>query len=189
MGTRGLIGFHYLGVTKAQYNHFDSYPDALGQQAIQDLQEHDLTIDQLRALFIGIVLVANDRERPTLEQQQRYRKFADTNVSTSSLDDWYCLLRNTQDGLAAWLSGDCQHMQDGADFIDSSLFCEYAYIVDLDEGRFEAYQGFQRQPHQQGRYAREDAVDGYYPCALVASWPLDRLPTTAELKAAYEEEG
>ena len=187
MGTRGLVGFHHNGVTKAQYNHFDSYPDGLGQQVLQNLRDAALSLDQLRAIFATIVLVTNERERPTPLQQDQYRRFADTGVSTGSLDDWYCLLRETQGGLRAWLQDGCRHMIDGADFIGDSLSCEYAYVVDLDAGRFEAYRGFQKQLHRDGRYcAAEPDQYGYYPCRLVRSWPLDQLPTVEELAAAFD---
>lgn len=32
MGTRGMYGFYRNGVTKATYNHFDSYPEWLGKK-------------------------------------------------------------------------------------------------------------------------------------------------------------
>jgi len=188
MSTRGLVGFHHNGVTKAQYNHFDSFPGDLGQQVLQDLQTAGLDLDQLREIFAAIVLVTNERERPTPQQQDQYRRFANTGVSESSLDDWYCLLRETQGGLRAWLQDGCRHMIDSADFIRDSVSCEYAYIVDLDAGQFEAYRGFQKQPHQDGRYCEgEPDQYGYYSCRLVRSWPLDQLPTTEELEAAFEQ--
>ena len=34
MGTRGLIGFITQAVRHGCYNHWDSYPDALGQEVV-----------------------------------------------------------------------------------------------------------------------------------------------------------
>jgi hypothetical protein len=62
------------------------------------------------------------------------------------------------------------------DFMKQSLHCEWAYFVNIDAGTFEVYKGFQREPHQLGRFADETQRSGYYPCALVAEFPLDDIP-------------
>ena len=42
MGTRGLYVFRYKNKWYVFYNHFDSYPDWLGQKIVADLQTVDL---------------------------------------------------------------------------------------------------------------------------------------------------
>lgn len=52
-------------------------------------------------------------------------------------------------------------------------------IRDLDNGLFEVYRGFQKRPHQQGRFAKNACESsGYYPVGLVKSYSLKALPTT-----------
>jgi len=39
MGTRGVIGYIIDGNLIESYNHFDSYPDALGQSAVEQVND------------------------------------------------------------------------------------------------------------------------------------------------------
>ena len=187
MGTSGMIGFYRDGVTKATYCHFDSGPDGVGADVLATVQA--ASYDELLRAFDNIQLVdENEPAPPAL--QERYRKFSNTAVSTGSLSEWYCLLRGAQGDLKAWIHDGCQHMVDSSDFILNSTFCEYAYLVNLNGlGTFEAYRGFQSEPHNKGRYAKNEPADpGNYPCCLVASWPLDKLPTSDELIQTFTTE-
>ena len=166
MGTRGFVGFRYQGVTKAQYNHFDSYPEELGMQVLRDLQKAELTLDRLREIFAGIEPVKEDGV-PSKELQQRYQGFTNTHVSNQTPEDWYCLLRETQGGLAAWLSDACTHM-----IVEANPGgVPYVYLVDLDEACLRAYEG---------GYSDDNK--------LVATWALDDLPDEATFLAAFAEE-
>jgi hypothetical protein len=40
-------------------------------------------------------------------------------------------------------------------FLIDSLFCEWAYIINLDSGKLEIYHGFNHDPDAPGRYAKE----------------------------------
>ena len=44
-----------------------------------------------------------------------------------------------------------------SDFLNNSLFCEYAYIINLDDGVLEYYTGGNRKPSDKGRYAKNKA--------------------------------
>ena len=65
MSTRGMYGFYKDGVTKATYNHYDSYPSCLGHKVINFLS--NTTIEQLNAIFNKIILV-NEDILPTKEE-------------------------------------------------------------------------------------------------------------------------
>ena len=68
-------------------------------------------------------------------------------------------------------------MIDSRDFIKNSLWCEYAYYVNLDTGNFEVWIGFQNKPTSGGmeRYGVEKSEDGYYPCKLSFLYPLEKI--------------
>ena len=110
-------------------------------------------LDRMWQAASRIVLVG-DETRPTRDLIERYRKHADLGVSTHLLTEWYCLLRKTQGDLFLF-NNDLRHMIDSHQFLADSLFCEWAYIVNLDSEKLEVYRGFNKDPHASGRYSRK----------------------------------
>ena len=168
MGTRGLYGFRKNGEDKLTYNHFDSYPDWLGKQVVEFCK--NTSIEEMNTIFDRIVLVDEDA-KPTKEQIEKCFKYYNGEVSTQSMDDWYCLLRNAQGELNVYKCG-LEYMIDNHEFIKNSLFCEYAYIINLDTNCLEFYLGFQKEPYPSNRYGTEE-YRGYYPCKMVTYYPIE----------------
>ena len=176
MGTRGLYGFRKDGVDKLTYNHFDSYPDYLGKTMAEFCKT--TSIKEMHEIFDRIVLVEQDRT-PTSSQIEECIEYYDGNVSTQKPQEWYCLLRNAQGNPNAYKHG-LKYMIDSQNFINDSLFCEYAYIINLDEECLEFYVGFQKAPSEYNRYGTEKE-DGYYPCKMIAYYALDTNKTIEEI--------
>jgi len=175
MSTRGLYGFRKNGVDKTTYNHFDSYPSGLGETVVRFCMTH--SADSMRDMFDKIILVT-ENVPPTEEQINRCVSagWYNGDVSTQTTHEWYCLLRELQGELdklyEAYENDDPIYMIDDHTFIQDSLFCEHAYIINLDTGMLEYWQGFQHEPQLGNRYGEER--DGkYYPCALMCEFPLD----------------
>lgn len=201
MGTRGLIGFRLDGQDKLTYNHFDSYPEGLGKAIVKWCRK----IRRRKNGFEGIkqsvqdIQMVSEQGTPTKEQRVKCIELGlyDGNVSTGSEEDFYCLLRNAQGDLDAYLKAGL--MTDGSNFIKNSLFCEYGYIINLDDMTLEIYRGFIKTPTGKGRYASKIKPKGwkpsykgenyYYPCTLAITFPLDNIPlgwlgeTNATIKA------
>lgn len=184
MSTRGAMGFHVNGEDKIAFNHWDSYPSGLGVDIIKDLRMifaeagWKAGAEWMKAKASKIRMV-DDGKPATLIDQKTYRQYADTDVSTKQLSEWYVLLRKLQGKLFGQLNAGV--MIDDHNFLADSLFCEWAYIVNCDENKLEIYRGFQHNPHSNGRYASlklhkypTDSV--YYPVALVKEIPFDSLP-------------
>ena len=188
MGTRGVVGVVVDGKEKLSYNHFDSYPSCLGQELVDFLLEVERKgqRQELKTRFGEAVLV-DENHKPTPADKERYAPTADLSVSRQSLDDWYCLLRDSQgvNGMRGVLAGTLGHVMESNNFPLDSLFCEWAYVVDLDKNVLEIYKGFQKKKHNVGRFAVKKNAQNpkpnypgaprYYPVKLVRTVPLDEL--------------
>lgn len=191
MGTRGAVGFRIDGTDKVSYNHFDSYPTGLGKDVVEFCRKTS-NID-LSPFVRGIRLV-REEDAPTPAEIARYRELLNESVGEQSADDWYCLLHGAQGNLDLYLEG-LDVMLDAGEFLKDSLFCEWAYIINLDEGVLEVYRGFNKDPKALGRYAAlypagDDAIPRYYGVVLVESIPLKEAGKIRadQLKALEENE-
>ena len=178
MGTRGIFGFIKNGEDKLTYNHWDSYPDGLGRNIIEFINRH--SVEKLNDTFNKIVLV-HENNPPTEQQIQICIKngLADFSVSTREKADWYCLLRNCQGNLDLLVSmEDEAYMLDNHNFIKDSAFCEYGYIINLDDNVLEYWEGFQHDPDPSNRYGTEPYEgykNTYYPCKLINTFSFEQL--------------
>lgn len=182
MGTRGAYGFRIDEQDKLTYNHWDSYPEGLGKVIVEFCRNlNKKSLSTLKKKVRALSLVDPD-SKPTKAEIKHYNKFADTTVSSGSTDEWYVLLRELQGGkmLPHILNGTLKHMIENNDFIRDSLFCEYAYVIDLDRDVIEFYQGFQHRPDTTNRYGRKATPNGtgtkYYPCKKVGEAPILDIP-------------
>lgn len=166
MGTRGIMAFAHRGTVKAMYNHFDSYPSGLGKDIADWIRELPEDLSEEIALFDRLEAV-NEDVSPTEDQKLALLRYFNPRVSTQSDNDWYSLLRESQGDPAAALSAG--FYVDGYEFGYDSLFCEWAYVVDLDRKVVEVYKGFQKSAPTRGWWAGERDPDrsGYYAVDLI----------------------
>jgi len=176
MSTRGAIGFRIDGVDKLTYNHFDSYPHGLGVDILSQAQAlYAAGPESLLAAARNIKMLNSDGV--TKEVVEATRAYHNMGVSEQSEADLYCLFREAQGNLAAYLS--LGYMPDNDNFILDSLFCEWAYILDLDDDVLEVYRGFQSVADPDNRYG-QDKQSGYFPCKLILSFPLEDIHSVTE---------
>jgi hypothetical protein len=189
MGTRGLMGFRLNGVDKLCYNHSDSYPDGLGDDVNAELQIIllDFTFTGIVEMVEKIRMVTED-EPVTEDDITRLKEYHASWASSGAATEWYSLLRNLQGKLRDTLTSGI--MLEYGGFINESLFCEWAYIVNLDTRKLEVYKGFQtKKLKNAGRYMAASrkprgwkpeyaGQEFYYPCALIAEFSFDALPVS-----------
>lgn len=157
MGTRGIIGFiDAEGAVKGSYNHFDSYPSALGvrlQKEMPALTEHGW---EVLAKLAGVIRWVTDSDEPSYEDVE---KFADLKENVSTGRDWYSLLRAQQGSIALMLSNGVAVASH--DFARDSLFCEWGWLLDLRSKEVVILEGFNKNPEAQAPYCRasQAAID------------------------------
>lgn len=140
MGTRGAYGFIKNGEMKITYNHYDSYLSELGFNVMRFIAATSNI--ELNEIFGNIIMVREDT-KPTEEQIKECEKYLNLDVGNQNIDDWYCLLREAQGNLNEYKKG-LRYMIDNKEFMGDSLFCEYAYILNLDNNYLEIYKGFNK---------------------------------------------
>lgn len=182
MSTRGLVGVVVDDQIKATYNHSDSYPSWLGQRVLEfagtltDAVTSAAVLEQARAVRM---IDDDDAEVSEADLAALAAKGVTPNTAVGAQADsptWYQALRDVQGDLGRTL--ELGYMIDGASFAQDSLFCEYAYLVNLDTRMIEFYEGFQTSPGT-GRFTPGNPVAdrGYYPVSLVSA---TRFPTDAK---------
>ena len=161
MGTRGAVGFRLNGKDYITYNHWDSYPSGLGLAVIKDIKKIGLKGMPDLPNYIGNIELVKGNSTPTPEQIKNTEPWHNLTVSEQSYSDWYCLIRDAQGTLLPYMTGKLRYMVDSHDFLFDSLFCEYAYIINLDDLTLEFYRGFNKNPEAAGRYAFKKGENGY----------------------------
>ena len=183
MSTSGLWGFRKNGRDMLTYNYADSDPSWLGKRICQFVS--DLTDEELGKF--PDMLEPVDEDKPAAAEHTRLCKalgVADFEVASRKETDYYCLLRKAQGNFPFYeglvknppecLKGNKLPFIVSNSFILDSLYCEYAYIINLDEKCLEFWKGFQKKPDKSNRYGTE-ASDGNYPCRMLEAYAFDRI--------------
>lgn len=166
MGTSGNMAFVADGKTKAGYVHFDSYPSGLGADVLDWL--HEALNEQTGKALTQVrnLVVVNDETTPTPEQIEALKWYANTNVSSRQLDEWYVLLRECQGDPAKTLEAGYMYGDTKIEPYRLGYFGEYTYVVNFDKRTFTA--------------------SGYG--HVLGHWSFDELPTRADFIAKTEPE-
>lgn len=160
MGTSGNMAFVLDGETKSGYVHFDSYPEGLGADVLVWLRENWQRYEVYA--LVRSLKVVDDDSKPTAEQIEALRQYANTNVSSKQLNEWYVLLRKTQGDPAATLKAGYMYGDHKVEPYRLGYGNEYTYVIDFDAKAFTA-SGYGKQ---------------------LGCWAFDALPT----KAAFLEQ-
>lgn len=176
MGTRHLIAVYQDGVHKvAQYGQWDGYPAGQGIEVLNFLRSHDS--QNLKEYYLRECRWLTDAETKQVEKTKDWTKLYPHLTRSVSAELLTLICR--AGGLA---------LVDSLDFANDSLFCEWAYVIDYDQNVFEVYKGFNKKKAR-GRFGSgKKNEDGYYPVTLLASFPLDDLPSDKEFLSLDQEE-
>jgi hypothetical protein len=195
MGTRNLtMVIHEKKTVVAQYGQWDGYPSGQGATVLEFLKKRNLTTFKEK---LKNVRFTNEKDI------KKMKKFMN---SIGSHDGWmtgeqadkyheaYPYL--SRDHCAKILdliydSPDKEIMlEDSTNFAAESLFCEWAYVIDLDKNVLECYKGFNKRPlGKTQRFKDLKSDDGYTPIRCIKKYKFDKLPTKAQfIKDLKEKE-
>jgi len=176
----------------AQYGQWDGYPEGQGVDILSFLRNADIE------KFKNKVLLTT-----WLTEEERQKRWDDLGVDTSS--GWVNAEDSTRhkklypevsrdcgsDILELIYNADGLKLDNSINFAGNSLFCEWAYVIDLDKNTFEVYKGFNKNllPETERFYGFEQDEDApeYYPVKLLKTFPLDNLPTEEKFLAEFKE--
>jgi hypothetical protein len=169
MGTRHLIVVVQNGETKvAQYGQWDGYRTGQGNTILSFL--NSVYLPNFREAVERCWLLTEEEADAKIDAAGRDwpKKFPELSRDTSA--DLLQMILETPEGLG---------LVDTSSFAADSLFCEFAYVIDLDENVLEVYEGFQDASNEiEGRFAEMEGTNtsGYGPVSLVESHSLFDLP-------------
>lgn len=156
MSTEGAVGFVQSNNTTIIYNGYDSYPESLGCDVLDFIRRWG--IDKVEDMVANFVYTNDSSEGTNFYDFEDY--FLDDRGRASRVINIHKELL----------------VQNDINFVHDSLFCEWLYLVDLDEGNIEVYKGF-NQDKPVGRFSEVPRSEsGYCAVTLVKTIPLDNLP-------------
>ena len=191
MGTRGLTCVVWGDEFKvAQYGQWDHYPSGQGVHILSFLRCVMSDPARIEEFFQRIEALSWYTEEELIETWKEVGVDATTqdNVPWDLAKKYFKLFpelsRDTGGKILDYIMlGDVTKVIDDHDFAADSLFCEWAYVIDLDAMNLEVHGGWQKEPHTNGRFAGLDPElpewrgERYYPVTLLRTYSLDDLPS------------
>lgn len=190
MGTRNLTIVYLDGEYKvAQYGQWDGYPEGQGVTALKFA----------RSLGNPVVMEGFKRKvRAASWITDSGIKKINTDIDAGKLKDWQGVYPElSRDTCAEILNlilerGDGIKLQNDIEFAADSLFCEWAWLIDLDLGTFEGYKGFNDyaplRPNDRFYFLRNKERGEYHGIMLARKWKLNNLPSDEDFFKAFRED-
>lgn len=169
----------------AQYGQWDGYPSGQGSVILNFLRNTDM--DKFNKQLNRVRFINPKKEKEiksflksigckdswmNMDQSAQYKQ----KYPLLSRDNGGAILEmitNSKGKNLLWVSNN-------SEFAGNSLFCEWAYVIDLDKGTFGVYKGFNQSPlTEKDRffYLQDETKSGYYPVKKLTSFSLKKLPT------------
>ena len=169
MGTRHFTGVILNGQYKiAQYGQFDGYPEGQGRVVLDFLSNVDMQLFEYKLKNCKFVDKDIVRMCYIAAGNSPYNNsgFVDFETAERFEDMWPSLSRNTGAEILniVYESANDVPLVDSHDFLDDEVWCEFAYVVNLDEAALYCYTCGKN---------------------VFAKYPLEELPTVNEMLMDY----
>lgn len=177
MGTRHLIAVIKNNEVKvAQYGQFDGYISGAGADVISFIKDklshvhfsRKFNDNVLKSFFADDEFLRNAQIEAGLDPDTNWVAHGDP-AWTRYIDKYPQFSRNTSSEILNDLCESPLVLIDSFEFGKDSLFCEYAYVINLDDEVLEIYTGFNKKPlpeYEIQRWGNEPDNSGYYPVSL-----------------------
>jgi hypothetical protein len=206
VGTRNVTAVFVDGKYKlAQYGQWDGYPEGQGATALKfchDMQNAKGWPDFKKHLELVRFVEKPEIEKMYAECGHDGSDLVKEDVHQKFHKRWPYFTRDHGAKILELVSvADSEVLTTNQiDFCGESLMCEWAYVIDLDKGTFEVFEGLNTAPLAEGeRFATAPTSDHkfkdkngqeytYKGVKLAATYRLDDLPTEEDFIRRFEEE-
>lgn len=192
MGTRNLTMVVSNGKTKvAQYGQWDGYPEGQGKTILSLLKRIDAASEWARFKDkIDNLNWLTEMQSKKVDKDKNW----DINYPYLSRDAGGEIINaihfgkmnvHADIGKKKEIDVKIIGLTNGEDFASDSLFCEWAYVIDLDKETFEVYKGFNTSPLESTERFYDEHFkpdesevikERYYPIKFLKSYALNKLP-------------
>jgi len=199
MGTRHLICIFYNGrFVMAQYCQWDGYADGSGKDLLQFLLDAS-NIERLKEGLRHIYTPSKEeierinkewREMETEWQRRRREEVWDETIDIFDLmsspmnQRWPSLSRDTGAKILEVITKATVEnrvpIRLDLEFATNSLFCEWAYVIDLDDESFEVYAGSEKKDGAASQRFKNIGNDDDTVPRFVGRFAFKELPATKE---------
>lgn len=197
MGTRNLNCILYEGKLKvAKYCQWDGYPSGQGSTIIsyiQDIMNKDNLINSIKKIKKPSKAWW-EKTFAKLGHDLSKSEFVPYNISIKLYSKYPHLSRDMGGKIFEYIENNKPtYILNDKDFGKDSLFCEYAYVINLDNDTLEFYKGFQKELPEKSIFCdpKKDKPNksGYYPVkkALVLSFEQIKNTPKKEIILMMEE--
>ena len=177
MGTRNLNMIFSDGDYRvAKYCQWDGYPEGQGLSFLNFIRSlvKENRLEKFKQMVSKVQFLSEDEYNKMYVEIEKH-----PNAS-----------RNMGADMLSWIwdhNGETSFVNN-LEFVNDSLFCEWAYLLDLDNNTFEVYKGFVKEKPSNERFISEETKpkDGYYPIKLAKKYSLDDLPTDKDFLEEFE---
>jgi hypothetical protein len=180
MGTRNLTMVVKGGKFKvAQYGQWDGYPSGNGLIVLNFLKTVDLNEFGKKVAALRWLTKKEIKDVDNTPDWPKVYPYLSRDAGAKVLS-----MIMTHEG--------ANKLVNMVSFAGDSLFCEWAYLIDLDNNTLEVYEGSNKTPITEGRFKSDDKKldhddsNVYHPIMLVKTYCLNDLPTDEEFLAELE---
>lgn len=190
MGTRNLTCVFVNGEYKvAQYGQWDGYPSGSGVEVLDFCRSMNLGkfLESLKNCYWiseeenksrWSECGANDSGWVNSEVSAKHNQLYPEN-SRDTGSEILEIVYNSEKKIG---------LVNSIDFAKDSLFCEWAYIIDLDKNKLECFEGFNKNKLEKSErfFTEEPNKEGYYPIKINKYFDLDKLPSEEDFLLILE---